>query len=125
MTGERRRRIALALVVIGGSIVSGLCINSFIHGMTYQRDYWDASQFALLFYGGLTAALLGTVASVLLRTAHVILSPFRLAAMTLLILHLGGWLFMSSVTIRTAWHSVARRAVLVGMERDLPPAPSR
>ena len=121
MTMNARWRLPLFAVVVAGGPLSGLCLYSFVNGMTFQRDYWDASHFALLFYGGLLSALLASAVSVLLRRdSRGWLEPFRVAATTLLILHLAGWVFMSSVTVRTAWHAVARRAVLVGMERNLP-----
>lgn len=124
MTMPTRRQLALGLVVIGGAVVPALCLWRFGWGMTYRRDYWEASQFALLFYGGLLGAVAGSVASYLLRKeAHAVLAPFQLAVTTLLLLHLGGWVYMSSVTVRAAGHAIARRAVLVGMERDLPPPP--
>lgn len=117
-----RRQLALGLTVIAGAAVSGVCLWSFVQGMTHKRDYWDVSLFAMLFYGGLLGAAAGSGASYLLRKeAHAALAPFRLAATTLLLLHLAGWVYMSSVTVRGACHAIARRVVLVGMERNLPP----
>ena len=121
-TMSTRRHLGLSALVVAGVAASAVCLYWFARGMTYQRDYWNGAHFAALFYGGLLGAALATAASVLVRReSRAWLEPFRVAATTLLLLHLGGWVFMSSVTVRTAWHAVARTAVLVGMERNLPP----
>lgn len=135
MATLRRWLPEIAIVCTAGALA---CLWLLMRAVQLYLDRWDVSRFVLLLVGGFLLSLAAFAANLQARRDAIRLgaagappkvwsapNATEFVSTTMLLIFTGAMLFTQVGPVRTLWHALGRRAISVGMARDLPGPPAQ